>query len=117
MEALLNLTTLNEFLRSRRSVRRFLPEPVPQKILEEIIESANWAPSAHNRQPWRFVVLKTLEAKQRLSGEMAIEFNRDLQADGVSQVEAQRLVDRSRDRIMEAPMVLLLCLDKSLGDK
>ena len=117
MEALLNLTTLHEFLRSRRSVRRFLPEPVPQKILEEIIESANWAPSAHNRQPWRFVVLKTLEAKQRLSGEMAIEFNRDLQADGVSQVEAQRLVDRSRDRIMEAPMVLLLCLDKSLGDK
>lgn len=48
---------IGELIRTRRSVRRYRPEPVPRQILEEILELAQWAPSAINRQPWRFVVL------------------------------------------------------------
>ncbi|WP_437603823.1 nitroreductase family protein [Sorangium sp. So ce590] len=54
--------TLEELLRSRRSVRRFLPEPPPDGVIERLIELAVTAPSASNKQPWRFVVVKRPEA-------------------------------------------------------
>jgi nitroreductase len=49
---------LSEAIRGRRSVRRFRPDPVPRKVLEGILESAIWAPSAMNRQEWYFVVVQ-----------------------------------------------------------
>lgn len=44
-------------LRTRRSVRSFLPEQVPQGDLHMIIEAASWAPSGTNRQNWRFIAV------------------------------------------------------------
>ncbi len=41
----------------RRSVRRFLPDPVPEEDLLAILDCARWAPSDTNQQPWRFVVI------------------------------------------------------------
>jgi coenzyme F420-0:L-glutamate ligase/coenzyme F420-1:gamma-L-glutamate ligase len=116
MEIALPSTGLLEFLRSRRSVRRFLPQPVDAQLLERLLETATWAPSAHNRQPWRFAVLTTAVAKTLLAREMAADFRRDLLSDGLSSEEADRLVARSRNRIMESPVVVLLCLDPTVGD-
>jgi nitroreductase len=45
------------FLRARRSVRAFTPEPVPREILVRLLEAATTAPSSTNRQPWRFAVV------------------------------------------------------------
>jgi nitroreductase len=50
--------TLDELIRTRRSVRRYKPDPVPPELLSEVLELAQWAPSAMNRQPWHFVVLE-----------------------------------------------------------
>ena len=47
---------LSEAIKGRRSVRRFRPDPVPRDVIERILELAQWAPSAMNRQDWRFVV-------------------------------------------------------------
>jgi len=44
-------------MRSRRSVRRFLPEAPPRALIEELLEAAITAPSASNKQPWRFFVV------------------------------------------------------------
>lgn len=52
---------LREAVTSRRSVRKYKSDPVPEAILEEILETACWAPSADNRQPWYFVVLTKKE--------------------------------------------------------
>jgi coenzyme F420-0:L-glutamate ligase / coenzyme F420-1:gamma-L-glutamate ligase len=104
---------LQGFLRSRRSVRRFLPQPVPPAVLDEILETASWAPSAHNRQPWRFVVLTTILARQRLARMMGAKFKQDLTAEGLALAEVQAQVDRSYNRIVEAPVAVLLCLDPS----
>lgn len=109
-------TSLAKFLRSRRSVRRFLQEPVPRELLDRILETATWAPSSHNRQPWRFAILITTAAKARLAEEMGAAFRRDLLADGLPPGEAEKLVERSRDRIMDAPLSIVLCLDPTLGD-
>ena len=104
---------MHEFIRSRRSVRRFLPEPVPEDILKRILETATWAPSAHNSQPWRFAVLAGEESRKRLADAMGEDFRNDLIADGlpIEQVEAQ--VERSRQRIIEAPAAILVCLDSA----
>jgi coenzyme F420-0:L-glutamate ligase / coenzyme F420-1:gamma-L-glutamate ligase len=103
--------TYHSFLRSRRSVRRFLAQEVPKELLERILETATWAPSSHNRQPWRFVVLATGQSRLRLAQEMGDAFRRDLLADGLSEQEVERQVLRSQQRILEAPAAILLCLD------
>jgi nitroreductase len=48
---------LDEAIRGRRSVRKFLPDPVPQADIEAMLEAACWAPSSTNFQPWRFLVV------------------------------------------------------------
>ncbi|WP_295625809.1 nitroreductase family protein [uncultured Intestinimonas sp.] len=51
---------------TRRSVRTYRPDPIPEVVLQEIIEAALAAPSADNLQPWFFVVVKSQKAMQRL---------------------------------------------------
>jgi len=59
------------FLRSLRAVRSFRPDPVPQEIVDDILEVVRWSGSASNRQPWELVVIRdreTLGALARLRG-------------------------------------------------
>ncbi len=58
--AAVTLAQFQEFKKialERRSVRRFLPDPVPEADIREMLECARWAPSDTNQQPWRFVVI------------------------------------------------------------
>jgi len=50
-----------ENIYSRRSVRNYKPTDVPDDIIRELIKAGTYAPSAVNRQPWRFVVIKNKE--------------------------------------------------------
>ena len=52
---------LTELLRSRRSVRSFRSDAPPDATLEALIEAAVTAPSASNKQPWRFFIVKSEE--------------------------------------------------------
>lgn len=51
------LVDIAEAIRTRKSIRDFKPDPVPKKVLREILEIAARAPSAENSQPWEFTVL------------------------------------------------------------
>ncbi len=51
----------------RRSVRRFSELPVERRKIERCLEAARLAPSAENKQPWRFVVFDDPAEKQRLA--------------------------------------------------
>ena len=46
-----------EAILSRRSIRRYTGEPVPEKLIKELLEAAMSAPSASNEQPWQFVII------------------------------------------------------------
>ena len=46
-----------EVLTSRRSVRKFKPDPIPRELLERIVDAGRLAPTARNVQPWEFVVV------------------------------------------------------------
>ena len=54
----------------RRSIRRYLPDPVDRELIEEILEDAMWAPSGVNLQPWYYVVLTSEEDMNLLKGIM-----------------------------------------------
>jgi coenzyme F420-0:L-glutamate ligase/coenzyme F420-1:gamma-L-glutamate ligase len=104
---------LHDFLRTRRSIRRFKTEPVPDPVIQDILATATYAPSAHNRQPWRFVVMSSSAVKGQLADAMAVDFERDLRRDGLSAEKIRAQVNRSRERIISAPVGILLCLDMS----
>lgn len=99
-----------EWILSRRSIRRYRPDPVPLAWVEELLRLAGQAPSAHNRQPWRWVVVHNDEAKQRLAEAMGRDFRRDLLRDGKPPDEADALVRRSHARLQGAPILVLPCL-------
>jgi nitroreductase len=60
MEALLALKT-------RRSVRSYKPDPVPAKIVEDIVDCGRLAATARNRQPWEFVVVTDAPTRRKLA--------------------------------------------------
>jgi nitroreductase len=51
-------------IKTRHSLRAFLPTPVPRQTVEDILEVARWAPSGTNTQPWQVHVLTGLDAEQ-----------------------------------------------------
>ncbi len=55
------MSAVLEAMRARRSVRRFKAEPPPRELVERLIEAAITAPSASNKQPWRFFVVEKRE--------------------------------------------------------
>ncbi|MDH5689225.1 MAG: nitroreductase family protein [Candidatus Bathyarchaeota archaeon] len=43
-------------MRTRRSVRSYMSDPIPEEVLNRVLEAARIAPSRSNRQPWRFIL-------------------------------------------------------------
>ncbi|MCA9958844.1 MAG: nitroreductase family protein [Anaerolineales bacterium] len=104
------MTDLLSLLADRRSIRRYTPDPIPDEIIEALLTAASWAPSAHNRQPWRFAVIRHMEAKQRLAAAMGQRLRDDLRSDNVPADIIEKDVNRSYQRITNAPLLIILCL-------
>jgi coenzyme F420-0:L-glutamate ligase / coenzyme F420-1:gamma-L-glutamate ligase len=103
-------TGILDTIHGRRSVRRYLSKEVPDEIVEQVLEAARWAPSPHGRQPWRFALLRREETKERLADAMGEEWRVNLEMDGQSQEIVQRRLEGSRRRLLDAPVLVLLCL-------
>ncbi len=56
-----------ENIKTRRSIRKFKKDPLPKDIIEKIVEAGTFAPSALNRQPWKFIVINNRELIEELS--------------------------------------------------
>ena len=57
---------LYDAMQTLRAVRRLRPDPVPDALIHRVLEAASWAPTGGNVQPWRAVVVRDAERKQRL---------------------------------------------------
>lgn len=77
-----------EAIRVRRSVRRYLGDPLPAEVLEELLSAAILAPSAGNTQPWRFIVVRDRKLREGL----------------VAAAHGQGF-------LAEAPVVIVVCAD------
>ena len=101
---------LISIIRGRRSVRKYLDRPVERESLLQMIEAAYWAPSPHGRQPWRFAILTQPAPKARLAEQMGATWQANLQMDGqAEEIVAARLA-KSRQRILQAPAIIIPCL-------
>ncbi|BCL84355.1 nitroreductase [Ktedonobacteria bacterium brp13] len=101
---------LAALMRSRRSVRQYQPRPVAREHLMQMLESARWAPSPHGRQPWRFAVLTRQEIKEQLAERMGETWQRNLEMDGQAAEIVTLRKDKSRQRILQAPALIMPCL-------
>ncbi|HEY9884745.1 MAG TPA: nitroreductase family protein [Thermosynechococcaceae cyanobacterium] len=83
-------TGLKDSIEQRRAARAFLSDPIPEVILEQILQLGLRSPSGYNLQPWRFVVLREQQSKETLQN---CAFN--------------------QTQIAQAPVVLLCCGDRT----
>jgi coenzyme F420-0:L-glutamate ligase/coenzyme F420-1:gamma-L-glutamate ligase len=97
-------------IRGRRSVRAYADRPVPRALVEACLEAAGWAPSPHGRQPWRFALITRPAVKQRLAEAMGAEWQRNLAMDGQPAAVVETRLRKSRERLMNAPVLVLVCL-------
>lgn len=79
-----------EVVQARRSLRSYLDEPVEQKKLEYVLESARMAPSWNNLQCWRFIVVDDADGRKALA-------------------ESMEEANSGGKVLMEAPIVIVLC--------
>jgi len=79
-------------LKGRRSIRRYRPDPVPDEMIEQLLEAGQWAPSASNRQPWQFIVVRDEAILKQVAQHAAYYFIRWA-------------------HVEEAPLLIVLCGD------
>ncbi|MFW9875690.1 MAG: coenzyme F420-0:L-glutamate ligase [Candidatus Thorarchaeota archaeon] len=103
---------IKRILKNRRSYKLpFATKNVDKKIIEECIELARWAPSAHNGQFWRYIILERNKVRENLLNEMNKKLRFDLQKDGKSKDFINSKIERTRNNFIKAPYLILLCLD------
>jgi coenzyme F420-0:L-glutamate ligase/coenzyme F420-1:gamma-L-glutamate ligase len=101
---------VTQLVKSRRSIRRFKPTKVSHGVINVVLDLARWAPSAHNAQPWRLIVIDDEEAKRNLAAEMGKAWLSDMHRDDVPREKAERMELESFDRITRSPVVIIACL-------
>ncbi|HRL12079.1 MAG TPA: nitroreductase family protein [Aggregatilineales bacterium] len=99
-----------EAIRTRRSLRRYTAQPVDDALLTALLDAAIRAPSAHNRQPWRFAVVGEAAARERLARAMGERLRADLRADGVDYALIEADAGRSYARLTGAAALIVVCL-------
>lgn len=104
--------SVEQAIRGRRSVRRYRPDPVPDEDVSAILDAARWAPSPHNAEPWRFVVLADRDAKIRLAEAMGERWRADLAGDSVAPEMIEAELRKSVRRISGAPAAIVVCLTR-----
>ena len=102
-----------QVLKSRRSIRRYLTDTVQDDVLHKLLEAATWAPSAHNKQPWRFAVLQKAFHKENLANAMGNQLRTDRTNDGDDPEIIERDVSKSQKLIEGSPIVIVVCLSMS----
>lgn len=111
------INEIYDLVRSRRAIRRYEDRVVGDELLERLLSTAIWAPSAHNRQPWRFAVLTSPASKDRLARAMGEKLRHDRLQDGDPTDVIERDVSRSYARIAGAPVVIVFFLSMSDMDR
>lgn len=113
-----------ELMSTLRAVRRLRPDPIPDDVLQRVLQAAAWAPTGGNMQPWRVIVVRSPERKQALADIYApewakyVEFSRRryeaMAADDEAKAKLHRTLaagDHLADHLAEAPVILMFVAD------
>ncbi|MEM2142982.1 MAG: nitroreductase family protein [Candidatus Thorarchaeota archaeon] len=100
----------HDVLFGRRSVRKYSDADVTDDVILRLVQAALAAPSAHNSQPARFVVLRRGETRSRLIRRMADRYLADMTADGLDPETIRERLQESDRLLGGAPIIILVCL-------
>ena len=112
-----NIQDFYKTIENRRTVRKFKKKKIPRETLLKLVKAAIWAPSAHNAQPWHFIIITNNKIKERLAVNMGKKFREDLLADGFPGEECEKRVKTSIERMVNAPVLIIACLTMRNMDK
>ncbi|GAA1542381.1 hypothetical protein GCM10009762_14800 [Dermacoccus barathri] len=101
---------LGQVIAGRRDIRRYRPDPVEPELLERVLEAGHSAPSVGHSQPWRFVVVRSPETRERaahLADTARLRQARDLLPE-----RAARLLDLKLEGLREAPIGIVVACDR-----
>jgi FMN reductase (NADPH) len=108
-----------ELLKSRRSIRAYKPDPIPDEYIQKIIEAARWAPSGGNSQPWEFIVIKKKEVKDRIA-DLFIKSIGSLREAELTREKEMRIPalagEMMESGFKNAPVLILLCGDPRVNE-
>lgn len=111
------IDTLIEIAKKRRSIRKFRRDHVPDEYLEKIVETARWAASGSNTQPWEFIVIKEQATKNEIANIFAESLEdkreRDKKFPFGPVGKAEKLLMR---RYTDPPVLLVVCSDPRCKD-
>ncbi len=103
-------TGLHDVIAARRDVRRFRPDPVADEVLERVLGAAHAAPSVGHSQPWRFLLVRDPEVRDRAA--ILTDRERLRQAAQLEPDAARRLLDLQLEGVREAPLGVVVCCDR-----
>ncbi|HZG71024.1 MAG TPA: 5,6-dimethylbenzimidazole synthase [Chondromyces sp.] len=98
---------------SRRDIRSFLPDPVPNDILHNILDAAHHAPSVGFMQPWNFIIISSQEIKERLA--WAADKERRALAIHYEGEKEEKFLSLKVEGIKEAPITICVTCDPTRG--
>jgi nitroreductase len=55
-----------DIIRTRQSIRKYTSDPIPDGMIDKIIEAGRWAPSGENEQPWRLILVRDPETRKKI---------------------------------------------------
>ncbi|MFX0074865.1 MAG: coenzyme F420-0:L-glutamate ligase [Candidatus Hermodarchaeota archaeon] len=106
------LKCFEDILKSRRSYKfKFSNREVSREVIEESIELACWAPSAHNGQFWRYIIIERGTTRDNLIQNMNNKLKDDLYSNGKSENFIHRKIEKTKTSFLDCPYLVLLCLD------
>jgi F420 biosynthesis protein FbiB-like protein len=104
------MSTVIDAIKNRRSIRKYSSQAIPKEILYDIFDTARWAASPHNAQPWRFIVLTEPSLKKDLAEAMAKAWMNELTKDNVPVDLRGKLIEASIERFSHAPVIVVACI-------
>lgn len=107
------MSDMFDVISARRSIRKFQLHLVPKELVLEVLAASGWAPSAHNAQPYGFVILENAQIKYELADAMAQVWVEDLAKDGQT-IDGDKRQERV-ERFAKAPALILACITRIEG--
>jgi nitroreductase len=87
---------LTEAIKGRRSIRKYKPDPVPEEVLQKVMEAVRWSPSWANTQCWEVIIVRDSNIKFELANTLTA-------------------TNPARSSMTEAPLVVVLCGKKGVS--